>query len=63
MLDATENGNTNRPVVRELIGAGLEMHHLVGCDTRDSPPTKLGNGRIAFMGVCPVARAAPTGGI
>lgn len=53
MLDAMENGDKNRPAVRELITAGLQLHHLVRCDTHDNPPTKLDNGGIAFIGVCP----------
>ena len=55
MLNAANTSDAARPIIRELITTGFQMHHLVGCTTRDTSPTALGNDRIAFIGICPVA--------
>lgn len=62
-LDTTADG-AERAKVRELIAAGMQLHHMVGCSTHEQAVTKLGNDGIAFVGSCPVAaRAVPAGGI
>jgi hypothetical protein len=62
-LDATPDGAEHESV-RELIAAGLQMHHMLGCSPHERAVTKLANGEIAFVGSCPMgARAIPAGGI
>jgi hypothetical protein len=63
MLDSTADG-AERAKVRELVAAGLQTHHMVGCSPRERVVTRLSNGNIAFVGSCTVAaRAVPAGGI
>lgn len=61
-LDTTADG-AERDKVRELIAAGLQLHHIVGCSAHEKAVTKLGRDGIAFVGSCPVAaRVIPAGG-
>ncbi len=62
-LDTTAEG-TDRAKIRELIAAGMQLHHIVGCSAHENEVTKLGSDGIAFVGSCPVAaHAVPAGGI
>jgi hypothetical protein len=63
-IDSAANG-AERAKVRELIAAGLQLHHIVGCSAREKEVTKLGNDGVAFIGSCGSnpAHATPTGGI
>jgi hypothetical protein len=62
-LDTTADG-TERAKVRELIAAGFQLHHIVGCSAQEKAVTRLGDDGIAFIGSCPLAaRAVPAGGI
>ena len=56
-LDTTADG-ADRADVRELIGAGMRLHHIVGCSTQETTVMKLGSDGIAFVGSCPVAAHA-----
>jgi hypothetical protein len=51
MLEFTRDGGETANV-RELIAAGLSMHHLTGCEPRERAVTRLKNGDIAFVGSC-----------
>lgn len=63
MLETTADG-AERAKIRELIAAGMQLHHIVGCNAHEEAVTKLGNDGIAFMGSCPAAaHAVPAGGI
>jgi len=62
-LDTTADG-AERAKVRELVAAGMQLHHIIGCNTHEQAVTKLGNDGIAFVGSCPVqAHAVAAGGI
>jgi hypothetical protein len=62
-LDTTANG-AEHAKVRELIAAGMQLHHIVGCSAQEKAVTKLGNDGIAFIGSYSVAaHAVPAGGI
>jgi hypothetical protein len=63
-LESTANG-AECAKIRELIAAGMQLHHIVGCSAQEKVVTKLGNDGIAFVGSCLVAdHAAPAiGGI
>jgi hypothetical protein len=62
-LDTTADG-AERAKVRELIAAGFQLRHIVGCSTREQAVTKLGSDGIAFVGSCALgAHAVPAGGI
>jgi hypothetical protein len=61
-LETTAEG-AERAKVREMIAAGLQLHHIVGCSAHEKEVTKLGNDGVAFIGSCPVAaHATPAGG-
>lgn len=63
MLDSTADG-AERTKVRELVAAGLQTHHMLGCSPRERVVTRLNNGNIAFVGSCTVAaHVVPAGGI
>jgi hypothetical protein len=63
-LETTAEG-AERAKVRELIAAGMQLHHIVGCSARENTVTKLGDDGVAFVGSCPAnpAHAIPAGGI
>jgi hypothetical protein len=62
-LETTAEG-AERAKVREMIAAGLQLHHIVGCSAQEKEVTKLGNDGIAFVGSCSMgAHAVPAGGI
>ena len=63
-LETTADG-ADRAKVRELIAAGLQLHHIVGCSPQERAVSKLGDGGVAFIGSCPMnpAHAVPAGGI
>ena len=63
-LETTADG-ADRAKVRELIAAGLKLHHIVGCSPQERAVSKLGDGGVAFIGSCPMnpAHATPAGGI
>jgi hypothetical protein len=62
-LETTADG-ADRAKVRELIAAGMRLHHIVGCSAHEDIATKLGDDGIAFVGSCSLgAHAAPAGGI
>jgi hypothetical protein len=62
-LETTAEG-AERAKVREMIAAGLQLHHIVGCSAQEQEVTKLGNDGIAFVGSCSMgAHAVPAGGI
>jgi hypothetical protein len=62
-LDTTADG-ADRAKIREMIAAGFQLHHIVGCSTHEKEVTKLGSDGVAFVGSCPVAaHAVPAGGI
>jgi hypothetical protein len=62
-LNTTPDG-AERAKVRELIAAGMRLHHIVGCSTHGQAVTKLADDGLAFVGSCPVeAHATPAGGI
>ena len=61
MLESTRDG-AETAKVRELIAAGLSMHHLTGCVPLERAVTRLKNGDIAFVGFCsPTAQREPAG--
>ena len=61
---ATTADGTERTKIRELIAAGMQLHHIGGCNAHEQTVTKLGNDGVAFVGSCPVdAHAVPAGGI
>jgi hypothetical protein len=64
LLESTADG-AERAKVRELIAAGMRLHHIAGCSAQEKAVTKLGDNGIAFVGSCPVsAHPTPTiGGI
>ena len=63
MLEVTRDGAESAEV-RELIAAGLRMHHLSGCEPREQTVTSMKNGDVAFVGYCsPAAQRAPAGAI
>jgi hypothetical protein len=63
-LESTADG-AERAKVRELIAAGMQLHHIVGCSAQEKAVTKLGNDGVAFVGSCESnhAHATPAGGI
>ena len=63
-LETTADG-ADRTKVRELIAAGMRLHHIVGCSAYEDTVTKLGDDGVAFVGSCAVnpAHAIPAGGI
>ena len=63
-IETTADG-ADRKAVRELIAAGLQLHHIVGCSAQEKAVTKLGDDGIAFVGSCTFdpAHATPAGGI
>jgi hypothetical protein len=63
-LETTADG-ADRTKVRELIAAGMRVHHIVGCSAYEDTVTKLGDDGVAFVGSCAVnpAHAIPAGGI
>ena len=63
-IETTTDG-ADRKAVRELIAAGLQLHHIVGCIAQEKAVTKLGDDGIAFVGSCTLdpAHATPAGGI
>lgn len=63
-LDTTADG-TERAKVRELIAAGMQLHHIVGCSAQEKTVTKLGSDGVAFIGSCAMdpAHAILAGGI
>jgi hypothetical protein len=62
-LESTADG-ADRAKVRELIAAGMRLHHIVGCSAQEKTVTKLGNDGVAFVGSCAAgAYAKPAGGI
>jgi hypothetical protein len=63
MLEFTRDGGETAKV-RELIAAGLSMHHLSGCEAREQTVTRLKNDGIAFVGLCsPAHQWEPAGAI
>lgn len=63
VLETTAAG-ADRAKIREMIAAGLKLHHIAGCSAQEKAVTKLGSDGIAFIGSCPVvAHAVPAGGI
>jgi hypothetical protein len=61
-LETTADG-ADRAKVRELIVAGMKLHHIVGCSAREKAVTRLGNDGIAFFGVVRVdSRTRDAGG-
>jgi hypothetical protein len=63
-IETTADG-ADRKAVRELIAAGMQLHHIVGCSPQEKAVTKLGNDGIAFVGSCTLssAHATSAGGI
>jgi hypothetical protein len=63
-IESTQDG-AERAKIRELIAAGMRLHHIVGCSAREKAVTKLDNDGIAFVGSCQSnpAHAMPAGGI
>jgi hypothetical protein len=65
-LETTADG-AERAKVRELIAAGMRLHHIFGCNAQEKAVTKLGNDGIAFVGSCEMnpahATPATNGGI
>lgn len=61
-LDTTADG-AERAKVRELIAAGLQLHHIVGCSAQENAVTRLGDDGIAFIGSCPLAARAIPGNL
>ncbi len=63
-IETTADG-ADRTAVRELIAAGMRLHHIVGCSPQEKTVTKLGEYGIAFVGSCEMnpAHATPAGGI
>jgi hypothetical protein len=62
-LETTAEG-ADRAKIRELIAAGMKLHHIVGCSAQETAVKKLGNDGIAFIGSCPgAAHAVLAGGI
>ena len=63
-LETTADG-ADRAKIRELIAAGLHLHHIVGCSPQERVVTKLGDDGVAFIGSCAMnpAQATPAGGI
>jgi len=63
-LDTTADG-AERAKVREMIAAGLQLHHLPGCSAQEKAVKRLGNDGIAFIGSCESnhAHATLAGGI
>ena len=63
-LETTADG-AERVKIRELIAAGMQLHHIVGCSAQEKVVTKLGADGIAFVGSCAAnpAHATPAGGI
>jgi hypothetical protein len=61
-LETTGDG-ADRAKVRELIAAGMQLHHIVGCNAHERTVMKLGDDGIAFVGSCAVnpAHATPAG--
>jgi hypothetical protein len=63
VLETTADG-ADRAKIREMIAAGLKLHHIAGCSAQEKVVTKLGSEGIAFIGSCSVdAHAVPAGGI
>jgi hypothetical protein len=56
-IDTAPDGQ-ERDKVRELIAAGLALHHLAGCAAREQAVTRISPDGIAFIGTCPVAARA-----
>lgn len=50
-LETTADG-AERAKIRELIAAGLKLHHIVGCRALEKEVTKLGDDGVAFIGSC-----------
>lgn len=64
LIESTVDGG-ERAKVRELIAAGMRLHHIVGCSVQEKTVTKLGSEGIAFVGSCGSNQAHATlaGGI
>jgi hypothetical protein len=50
MLDSAQD-DTETAKVRELIGAGLKLHHIAGCSPRERVATRLSDGSIVIRGL------------
>lgn len=64
-IETTADG-ADRAAVRELIAAGMQLHHIIGCSPQEKAVTKLGDDGIAFVGSCSTlnsAHATAAGGI
>jgi hypothetical protein len=61
----TTADGAERAKIRELIAAGLQLHHITARTAHEKSVTKLGNDGVAFVGSCESnpAHTTLTGGI